>query len=451
MANLKTGNFKQKNKKFKGNKHKRTDKKYKAGLLAHKIKKEVPEKREKIDHSVQKKPSTEKLLETFQKSEFSTPPEVKVILFFSLNEANVEDFVNQFSAAYFEEADESFKVFDPKFSVQTLHKCCILKQNSTKRVLKAQRYVLIVCPRQLELLGEYTKVADVLIALTTSSFVDQQRINTVPHEALNAVDEVGIQALNLIKCMGLPQPIAVVLDGERIAATKKKNFKFYYRRLLSAELENANVYFMDEPAAAQKLVMELQNIKHKQNPTKENRGYFLADCVCVYGDEVLLSGYLRSPWAVDQAVHLTGLGDFYSVEAKAYSPEGTVVLNVPPMAESSYTPMIIESEAIEQEEETDELGELVTGMANMRFTSEYEREEGIREQNISDESSSSDDDLNDTVMSRSNAALTLNRRAESEKEFPDEAEFPPETLLRERLSKYRFMDSFVKNEWDKYV
>lgn len=78
---------------------------------------------------------------------------------------------------------------------------------------------------------------------------------------------------------------------------------------------------------------------------------------------------------------------------------------------------------------------------------------GENEEEIKEEEDDLVFDPNDNVIkneSKFRKDMKLVKREDDDKQFEDEVEYEPDVKLRERFSKYKYMKSFAKNNWNIY-
>lgn len=177
------------------------------------------------------------------------------------------------------------------------------------------RYLFINCPRHSETFLDYAKVADILLNISTVEHADLQKLNVSPSEAVNAIDELGENMINLLRSQGCLKTLNAVVGWDKVHQSKYKDLKFYFKRLLEEDFPDSKTQFLQQDSDLIKLLIDLQNLGVSNFEWRKDRGYFLVDKVEFSNEDglskrVYLSGHLKNNFTTDELVHITGVGDF---------------------------------------------------------------------------------------------------------------------------------------------
>lgn len=268
MPNFQTGNFKQKNKKFKGGKSSSKNKKFKEERTK-KIKKQKnptqgPRQKTRPAKKLKSKninPSSnfcpnwpQEVREYYEKHINSTRP-VKIVLVFSLNEFDSSTFVNfllgNFCRVVWNAPQGVFNLGLPLVE---------LNFSGGQQQKSADLYYFIPCPRNDEWFLDYCKVADILINLSSVEYVDLHQLNVKPQESMHSIDPLGIKSINLVKSQGHLETINLIVGWEKVPVGKHKDVKFYFKRQFELEYPDDKVFFLDSPPKFSKFLLHLQGI-----------------------------------------------------------------------------------------------------------------------------------------------------------------------------------------------
>lgn len=251
----------------------------------------------------------------------------KVVLVFAMNDTDQSKFVTEVAQNFASVAEQKQckvnGVASGAFGCQ-IH----LTFGADKHpALKPMEPIILVnCPRDLDTFLGYLKVADVVIGMSTYAHVDAPNLNKMPEDAIRIIDDLGNQAISLMRAQGQPPFLSVVTDLEQLDRNKHKDAKFYARRLIGEEFgKESECHIVERQADILKVLLDLHKRKQFHPVWRNERGYFLTDSMelvdTVVGQTptkaVRLSGYLRNSWGPENLGHITGLGDFQSVQVEA--------------------------------------------------------------------------------------------------------------------------------------
>lgn len=182
--------------------------------------------------------------------------------------------------------------------------------------------VLINCRRDLNVFVHFLKVADVVLSVSSFAHVDVNNLNKMPEDALRIVDEIGNQAISIMRAQGQPPIVSVVTDIDQLDKSKHKDAKFYSKRLIAEEFgKDAECHVLEKQSDILKVLLDLHKKKLTHPNWRAERGYFLADKLDIFESNdagqgvqkvAKISGYLRNSWGPENLGHITGYGDFQS-------------------------------------------------------------------------------------------------------------------------------------------
>lgn len=179
----------------------------------------------------------------------------------------------------------------------------------------SDRYLFINCPRDSETFLDFAKVADMLLNISTVDHVDIETLNVKPGDAVNAIDEIGENMINLLRSQGYLKTINAIVGWDNIPRSKHKDVKFYFKRLFEEDFPESKTQFIEQELDMIKLLIDLQNLVPSIFEWRKERGYFLADKIEYCHEHgqpkrVYLSGHLKNNLTTEELVHITGIGDF---------------------------------------------------------------------------------------------------------------------------------------------
>lgn len=486
MPNFRSGNFKQKNKKFKGSNKQSSEFKEnpktgeRVSKKIQKASKKAPQKSVKGQTKANRRNENNKKtrsndLKNYRKiveqsttldasekavilQSLATLKTPKIVVVFALNQTNQDKLVAEIAANFasnFEQKNATSLIFQLTFGSD---KFAALKSLDS--------FTIVNCPRDLGLFLNYLKVADVVITVSTLLHADTANLNKMPEDSIRIIDDIGNQAISLMRAQGQPHVISVITDIGQLDKSKHKDARFYSKRLIEEEFwKETSCHIIDKKEDIIKVLLDLQKRKPIQFNWRSERGYFMADQIEVSdsqtGKVLKIGGYLKNTWGPNNAAHLTGFGDF-----QQFQVEGSIVVKGKPVARfvkvtqspddfrifnDKATEMTIESEPQmeneEEEDEIDEFEELKRDFQQLKIT---EKDEGVaintNELQSEDGDYLSADELNATFLDNK----TLMRPTD-QREFEDELEYGANVNLSQRLSKYKFLSSFATSTWNKYV
>lgn len=449
MPNFRSGNFKQKNKRFKGSKAGGMRAKFKDGGVdsskggSKKIKKLAKSKEVRKAGKAQAKDARLKGVEKGI-GKLEEPPMIWV--FFGLNEVDTAGVVEWLKGGFFEEAESgSCEWADSSFAGLKLLGCYRPRGGG-------RRVSMIDAGRDPRQLTTIAGVASLFVAVSDARHADLQRLNASPAECLKAIDGVGLAAINAVKALGFPTCASMVTGLADIPEKHRKDLKFYLRRQLEQELEGCRVYIPLGDSDIEKMLFEMKQMKPKPQKWRENRGYFIADSVYAKKGELLVSGVLQSEWGLGQPAYIAGIGAVYPVEVAVQGKEG--------VSRHQQTRSGVEGLKTNRQDSTkaaaeDDLADLRQGFSSIGLQGDLDLEERLAGQKL-DASPQSDDEEDEETTAAVSASgarrepLRLTRRGSAELEFEDEVEFEQDELVRDRLSKYKYLPSFAGTEWDRH-
>ena len=387
----------------------------------------------------------------------------KIVLVFSLNNYDCKKIVEEIITNYCKEIPktksnvENNIIFNYKYS--------IVEFNSSKfpQLKSKEKFILIPCPRNEDIFLDFCKVADILLPVTSVEHIDFENLNKNPGDSLKAIDEIGHKSINYMRPQGYLNSISCVVGLDKVNKKKLKDVKFYFRRLLEEDFPSSKVNFLEKKDDVLKFLMDLMNCNVTEFEWRKKRGYYLVDKIeaCSQNKKVYLSGYLKNSWAVNENVHITGIGDFQPQHILCeIKKNNKTVLNYFKTNEnlddfSIYntegTDVITEKKVLDEEELGEEKEEKLD-LDMMDLNKDFLDMNVMIDNNeeIIDEEDSVNELNQTTIMNTTMNKTTLNRREDKDKFFEDEVEYEQDVLVRERYRKYKYMKSFIQNEWNKF-
>jgi hypothetical protein len=342
--------------------------------------------------------------------------------------------------------------------------------NAKLKQIKGTSFLFVECAQDSVALLDLCKVADVLMPVCSTRRVNFQELNTNPKDSLNAIDDWGLQSIIWLRSQGILPVQPVVTHITEAPSNKTKNLKFYLDRLFKEEFTTENsTLFIEKPNDLTMMMLRLWGIKVPDLIWRRKRGYMLVEKVSIQENKVILQGQSRGGgFSLNELVHLTGIGDF--------CPKGAVVCigknhqlirethefsQPDPMDifASGESPVEVKGTETEQmgleieqnEEEEDDLANLMSEVQGMNVEDAgFEFEEELESEKEDEDLSFDEGNMKEQKMTRRREVLRLHGRKEDEKEFQDEVEFEAQVQLRDRLKKYRYLNSFNRDVWNKY-
>lgn len=352
-----------------------------------------------------------------------------------------------------------------------------IEGNNDLKQIKGNSFLFVTCSRDPLVFLDMCKVADILVPVCSTRTVDFKQLNSNPKDALNAIDDTGLQSILWLRSQGLlpVQPIATHITES--PTSKIKNLKFYLDRLFKEEFNTeSSTMFIEKPSDLNMMMLKLSCTKAPDLIWRRKRGYMLAEKISISGSKVVIQGQARGGgFSQNELVHVTGLGDFCPVSITVQIGKNHQIIrnlcmfdDCDPMeifasGESEVkegnvlgSKMGIDMETMgndDDDEEEEELANLMSEVQGMNVDNagfEFEEEEQVVENNDDDDLSVDEFDAKEQKMTRRREILKLHGRNEDEKEFQDEVEFEAQVQLRTRLNKYRYLNSFNRDIWNRY-
>lgn len=178
--------------------------------------------------------------------------------------------------------------------------------------LSKQNFLFISCERQLFSVLDLFKVADLVMPVTSLKKIDFSILNTNPKDALNVIDDFALDTIVWLRSQGILPAQPVILDINSVPKNKKKNVKFYVDRLFKEEFDTKNsAQFIEKPNDLLLMMLKLANVKEIPMVWRDSRGYLLVEKVTIDQNKVVLQGEARGAgFSLNELVHITGIGDF---------------------------------------------------------------------------------------------------------------------------------------------
>lgn len=246
----------------------------------------------------------------------------KIVVIFAMNEVDQTRFLSgivETFASNFEQKVSSINGLGTNlFPNQFLVRFDSKKFSALKTV---DPILFVNCSRNLQSFVDYLKVADFVIGVSTILHADLVNLNKIPEDSIKIIDDIGNQAIGLLRSQGHLPFVSAITDIASIDKAKHKHAKFYSNRLITEEFgKESGCYFIEKPDDVIKVLHDIQKRKPVYLNWRETRGYFLVDQIELSNDSTLqssqkslkLSGYLRNTWGPENLGHITGMGDFPS-------------------------------------------------------------------------------------------------------------------------------------------
>ncbi|EAR91270.3 carboxy-terminal domain transketolase (macronuclear) [Tetrahymena thermophila SB210] len=337
----KAGNFKQKNKKFKGAKtatktHKietKTKKITKKNTSLNKSARKLYLEQQKFNKSVKREDQIEKLinqnsvLDSATKSAFiemakqSKAPRIVYLLPLN-NAANTKQLrqeIEQYISSQMSKHED----------IEMMDKTTASNQDDGKMRFKfpyyqffahptyfpgliKENFIIIEGDRVFENIMDFCKIADIVCPVLSCKDANLEKLNLDPYNNANAFDEWGYKILSALRLQGLPSTISVLQDVNTIPQGKQKDVKKLFQRYFASEFEDHFVSIENEQSIFT-LLRQLQARTLLPYDWKEQRGYMLADEVTVNPTNgvVEITGFLRGHCInANQLIHITGYDDY---------------------------------------------------------------------------------------------------------------------------------------------
>lgn len=329
---------------------------------------------------------------------------------------------------------------------------------------RGKSYLFVRCVADPLVFLDMCKVADVLVPVCGTTRVDFQKLNTNPKDALNAIDDWGLRAIVWLRSQGLLPVQPVVTQIQNVPSNKAKNLKFYLDRLFKEEFNTENsTMFVEKPADLTMLMLKISGVSIPDFVWRRRRGYMLTEKVSIEDNKVILQGQARGAgFSLNELVHITGLGDFAPVgltvsigrghqlkrdsyRYDACDPMDVFAKDETPITETQPGQMQLGLE-VEEQEDDDGLDDLMQQVQGMNV----EPAGFVFEESSEDELSFDEGEFVSQKRRPKREILQLNKREQHELQFQDEVEFEAQVELRERLKDYRYLGSFNRDVWNKF-
>lgn len=270
--------------------------------------------------------------------------------------------------------------------------------------------------RDLDQLLDVGKATDLLILLMV---MDEE------------IDEFGRMAVSVLKSIGMPMCMCIVLTAD--GSPVPRSYLVEMRNVIQKDLPDCErVLGLASDEDFEQFVRFVSVTVPKKIAWKENRPWMM-----IQGYEILegtgtveIHGYLRNARLnVHQVVTIPYLGDYHIHSANDIIPD-----------DSLRHPIIYEFD------EEDDIMTADIQPPQTRTTVEGTMEE-VRQMAIEEAYEPENEEMDDEDMEY---AEEIWKREKDELEFPDEFDYDPDVLLRERLRRYRSLKSFRDSPWDPY-
>ena len=241
-----------------------------------------------------------------------------LILFFSLNEIDIELLTDQIMCEYFILKDSIQNTNQISTQVRT----GAFNTEKYPQLKKSAIYQFVCCPRNLEYFLDYCKVADYVIFVHSLQFIDILNLNSNPRDNLNVIDELGNKAISSLRAQGQLSSFSIFVNMPSSNLNKIKDIKFYCNRLIKEEFnEESSCYYIDNKSDLLKLFLNIQNNQNLKLKWRNERAYFLVDKIEKTIDEdskpqIMISGFLKGNCNLENIWYITGLGNFESKKIK---------------------------------------------------------------------------------------------------------------------------------------
>ena len=214
----------------------------------------------------------------------------KIIVLMNTNSANVTLFLQELEKMFLgKKSDTRFNgeinLNEYSFNSVGWEYLYIDGNASEHKQFKNENFLFLVSPKDPLLFLDYCKIADCIMPICTSSNVNYDILNTNPKDALNAIDDWGLQSIVWLRSQGMLSVQPVVLDISTAKSSKVKDVKFYMDRLFKEEFDtNNSCCFLEKPDDLIMLLLRLAGVSSPNILWRDMRGYMLAEKVSLAND-----------------------------------------------------------------------------------------------------------------------------------------------------------------------
>lgn len=277
----------------------------------------------------------------------------------------------------------------------------------------------IIVQRNFDSVIEAGRIADIIVLLFKNG---------------ETVDAFGERAVKIIKALGVPPMMALILEqsGEEVTTATINE----YKKFIHQELPDVDRVLPVATVEDYNQFVRFISVTTPKSPAwREKRPCMLIQDYSINDDFTIdVQGFLRNaPLLPHQLVTIPCIGDF-RIES---------INDIPANSQLADEWIISADDVINPEAdvkppqsvEFDSLGggQIASDFEKINLGPQQEYEEETQEEIEKDEQE----------------AGQIYRRSEEELEFPDEFDYDNNISLRERLSKYRGLKSFNESHWDK--
>eukprot|EP01016_Furgasonia_blochmanni_P049610 TRINITY_DN754_c0_g2_i3.p1 TRINITY_DN754_c0_g2~~TRINITY_DN754_c0_g2_i3.p1 ORF type:complete len:859 (-),score=228.30 TRINITY_DN754_c0_g2_i3:1607-4183(-) len=257
----------------------------------------------------------------------------KIVLIASFNEAaNVEDFKNKL--VHLIRKEYQSPNYHDKFPDKPVHKFAHdVVSISGKSVggLVADNLMFVTCPRDTTSFLDYCKVADILVVALSCKNTVTSGMTLDPYENARAFDDFGYNMISNLRAQGLLPVVGVLQDLDLHPQPKHTKIRKLFHRFFASEFSDEDKFIPigNDQDSYFKFLRAVQSVNISDNLSwRAKRGYLLAEKLEVdtSANQLEITGYLKgTSISANQIIHITGYGDFQMsridiLKSDAYKP-----------------------------------------------------------------------------------------------------------------------------------
>jgi len=363
-----------------------------------------------------------------------------------------------------------------------------------------ERLSLIKTQRNIYNILDICKVVDLVIFVSSCKNTDVSNWKKEPDRYSQAIDEFGYNILSILRAQGLPQHICILQDLDLIELNHRNEIKKLFNRYFDSELNPEKTFAFlekneDEIKAVLRHICGMNTIGHQSLDLRKHRSFLLSEKLVYQNNYLEISGYIKgNTLNVNNPVHITGFGDF-QIEAIEYDNDPCAVkshnqskslsmdidikeTNSNIIQEKSKTIMIKNEILLEKNENindggnkpivldkkenennkkknngeklNDDIDKNIDNLFNIKINEDkdYDISYEENEDDILNEEEGKDENQENSISKKHLTKISVSYRKKDEMEFKDEIDTPLDISSRERLVKYKGLESFKTGTWD---